>query len=335
MTDIAATENTSGIPIEKQNTPVPEIQEKKTSNLWEKVKKKIPFWKNEVNEKPDEVITEISEITDQEKQPVNQENKDGGQLHVEGLPEGIKLAGFGHAQEELDWVIESKRWNLNVTNDGEGKSWLNMSPKVVEGVNEVGDGKLVDTRIAQVDPNGYVTVKPESGYKYCSKTEKNLVPEEGIIYRGMSKEELDMILSTGEISSRGDVVDQSDTHRGLTFFSKDPNESLGYGMSQVMPGYRSPTFEVCNYLISIEKPENNGFLEGMSAIAYDVPISSEKIQRVYEIRPISITEGKMYLTKYSEDMMVLADDWLSQSVNGPKTEFAIKDVTKDFFPDKN
>ncbi len=264
-----------------------------------------------------------------ETQTNNSQNISVKELSIDGLPEGYKVSdGSEKDQKYLTGqfrdVIEGNKWLLKAANYN-GEFWMSMQPKQTDGVVDLGDGKYLDTRIGLIDSNGQITTNPESGYSLYQTG--NIQPSEGLIFRGLSKGEMDQILSSNRISSRGDVINDIGKDMGLTFFSKDPEKSLGYAISQRLPGYKSPSFEEPNYMIAVRDPGNYKINED-NEIGIEGEIAADQITKIYEVRPVSIKSGEIPLA-VSPNRQVSPLGGLRMYSNAPKIEIAIKDVTNN------
>lgn len=332
--------------------PKPEIGQVKpgvkeqASKLWGKVRNWLPFWKTEVRDQPEKVVKQMAKVdTDLPEEPdrgiqninqagkvkVPEENTDltekTEELFVEGLPDGSKITTAlspdrQHEMNEFRWVVKSRNWDLKAV-DYNGEFWMSMKPRVVEGVENIDKGRYLDTRIAYVDGNGNLQAKPESGYKIISPGD--IKREEGIIFRGLSREEMDNMITSGRIQSRGDVVKDIGAHVGLTFYSKDPGQSLGYATAQRIPGYRSPTFDRPNYLIAVKDPGNH-IVEGDAEIGIGVAVPTDQIVSIFEVRPVLIIEGEIPLQVANK---VAPGEGLRLYSHAPKIEVALKTINFD------
>ncbi len=263
-----------------------------------------------------------------EQKETRDNNNEAEKLSIDGLPEGAVITTAiapdrQHEMDEFRWIINSGHWNLKAVDHGD-ELWMTMKPKITDGVENIGEGRYLDTRIASIDKAGNLITKPDSGYEIFH--EGVVKQKDGILFRGLSKEEMDDIISTREIKSRGDVVKDIGAHVGLTFFSENPEISLGYATAQRIPGYRSPTFDNPNYLVMVNDPGVHD-VEGESEIGIGTAIPSEQIVRIYEVRPIMIKEGEIPLQQ-SSDGKIAPGEGIRLYNHAPQIDIALKDVTE-------
>ena len=312
------------------------IDKEKSGNLWKKIKEKLPFWKKEIQDnKPVEVLKQLSEIeVDNISEIVNTpeivvNNIENNKLFVEGMPEGTEISTelyFGEKQnmKEFRGLITEGNWNLKMVDKNE-RLWLEIKPKTPEGIVSLGDGKYIDSNVASLDNDGNVSIIPESGYKLVKD---GVIPtEEGIIYRGLSKVELDAMVSSGFIGSKGDMGQRNS--ETLTFFAPKPEYTFGYANTpHKMPGYQAPTFEKQSYIIAVKDPGNHVF-EQSSEFAVKSSIPTSEIVNIYEYKPVVIKEGAIPLQK-AQDGRIGPGDILNNYHFAPRIlETAIKDISEE------
>lgn len=246
-----------------------------------------------------------------------------GPLQVPGLPEGTCITTpeeptKSKIMENFRRIIESEKWDMNIIEDEDGSLSLKLDPIIIEGIEKIGNEEYLDTSIARKNDNGEIELLPNSGYNRY-KTE-DYSKKEGLLHRGLSFEEMQDIIKTKTVKSRGDVVKNS-----LTFFSKNPNESLGYSINgQVPAGLGMPTFQYPAYHITIDDPgvydhesyEEVGILES---------IGTEKLKQILEIRPYLIKSGTIPLKRHPDGRLTPVSDYLSLYKNPVKVEVALKE----------
>jgi hypothetical protein len=79
-------------------------------------------------------------------------------------------------------------------------------------------------------------------------------PEEGMIYRGMSGDEFDAMMESGEIKTKGDY--NMDVQKGLTYYSTHPKTAGSYA-SSFAPSKHKPTFDRPAYVVAVKRPAND------------------------------------------------------------------------------
>jgi len=122
-----------------------------------------------------------------------------------------------------------------------------------------------------------------------------LEPQEGVIYRGMSFEEMEELKKTGKIQSKGDM--NFGSQEGLTYFSKNPSQAENYANSfapaKYKAGYNRPA-----YVIAVRAdglPIKN--IPGVAAEEVGVmgQIDASSILDVYEANPTHMRSGRQSL----------------------------------------
>lgn len=186
--------------------------------------------------------------------------------------------------------------------------WVDESIAEVEKVsNPVEmDGKTIDlfrynTRLK----DGWLADVPAKG-------------REGVVYRGVSAEEYESIMKTGQIKSRGGY--NLDGQEGLTYYSTDPRAASHYAHSFAPVQHQSVPGKPA-YVIAVKDPGNGVKIAGTGEHEVGVPgsLSASDIVEVWEGRVYRASQGEADLIS---DFSGVRDG----SYSGPNTAIAWKKV---------
>jgi hypothetical protein len=104
------------------------------------------------------------------------------------------------------------------------------------------------------------------------------------VWRGISPEELQYIISHKHVKSNQSMNIGYEVEQGLTVYAPQPSTAIHYADS-FAPVEKQPTDEKPNYIIQIKvKPENGVFVDGDSYIKTPKAIPSNQIEFIWEIR---------------------------------------------------
>jgi len=235
-------------------------------------------------------------------------------------PPGVK-PNEGLANQ-LKHLLEREDWITTIKKVDDEHSVL-VKPEIDKTIKRSPDGTYYDTRIAEFK-EGKIVLKPDSQYS------DQIINKPGYIYRGIYKEEMDEIKESGVIATRGDVVGNFERERGLTFYyDADKGDAAAgaadYAKGQRMPASYSPSFSQPNYVIRVKKPDSKPDYSSGMQNAYSAPIKKEEIAEIYEVRPITITEGEIPLSH--------GDGWIGPSTdmelltrNAPRIKVVFKSI---------
>lgn len=180
---------------------------------------------------------------------------------------------------ELRYLLSSNLWDLSLIHKLEYR--LIMTPKISEGIKKLDDGTYVDTRIASIDEGVNVRL---NDFSYLEKFPLEEKP--GLMHRGLSWEEMQEIQETGLVQSRGDQVQFIDGHQGLTFYSRDPFDCLGFAEHATTA--RRPTFNYPHYIVTVHcPPRGHARVWGFKEVGIEYAIPTNLVLSAIEVRPLS------------------------------------------------
>ena len=245
-----------------------------------------------------------------------------GYIRVGGQRRPIALHPDDLATQEM--LSDTGRWDLAAAEDGDSYYWGKTFPDLLVTVKPPAppevlpvparpgrrhdlryfyDSRIADASPATGDERSRVTLRPESGY--VDRIEKVATPNPSLLYRGMSWEEMQSVLSTGHVRSAGEY-NMGEAQEGLTFFSTSPDQADSYA-GGFAPYTRKPTWERPSYVIAVEMPEAGRlhYLNGRGEMQRTPPPGGERmevgvegavpvasIRHVYEVRPYLMDVGE-------------------------------------------
>jgi len=119
----------------------------------------------------------------------------------------------------------------------------------------------------------------------------DLKPQQGVIYRGMSAQEYENILRTGQIQSKGGH-NIGDEQKGLTYYSTDPSTAESYASSFAPDQYR-PTWQAPAYVVAVKAPSADIIKRvpgtGEHEVGVKGAISADHIVAVYQGKVVAHT----------------------------------------------
>lgn len=165
--------------------------------------------------------------------------------------------------------------------------------------------KLGKETTVYYDPKVSIPVKDDSYQGYSNPLSENkisdLKPPEGLIWRGMSKEEYEISVARGYFESTGSYNVGGESQAGKTYFSTSTDQASNYATWFAPPEYK-PTFDHPAYVIGI--PDDPKLLrEQGTEVGVPGKISIKSVNQVYEARPFEITPGSQGAQR------TWSDDW--------------------------
>ena len=119
----------------------------------------------------------------------------------------------------------------------------------------------------------------------------NVQAQPGVIYRGMSADEYENILRTGQIQSAG-THNIGDQQKGLTYYSTDPVTAESYASSFAADQHR-PTWQKPAYVVAVQAPPSNRIRSvpgtGEHEVGVQGAISADDIVAVYQGKVVALT----------------------------------------------
>jgi len=207
----------------------------------------------------------------------------------------------------LQQMFEDERWQMVVGDNygqwGRTRVDIEIYPRTTDSVIQVRPDAdapawhprltFVDTKVARMEGDRII---PQKGW--TTEVPAEFV-EDGYMYRGVSYEEWQEIQRTGRIQSRGEY-NLGGEQEGMTFFSLDPSQAAHYA-GTFQPYQTLPTFNKPAYVVRIKiqpdaiTSEMNPAVVGRE-VAMRRAVSIDEIDMVLEVRPGSITPGRVELT---------------------------------------
>ena len=199
----------------------------------------------------------------------------------------------------LKEAIDRGGWVLTVdkvkTYGGQKTTEIGISPPVPDDWKShtmpTGSVRHYDPNKAHIDADGYVVPKVDTE----AALPKTATP--GVIYRGMSWEEYQASLKSGNLASMGGY--NLEGQEGLTYFSSDPEQAVSYANSfapwqyKAMPGRPAVVVGVADpggHIVNQHQPTELGI---------NKPVSTSQIREVYFGNPIMAQPGFMEVIQES------------------------------------
>lgn len=180
------------------------------------------------------------------------------------------------------------RIHLHPNNPGPAVAYHPRPAKHREGR---GAAAYYDPEVADIE-----VVDPEDEYlefhipraKQGFETEFKGLPGENVIYRGMSAEEYESFLRTGEIKSLGDY-NIGDDQRGLTYWTTDPTAAQSYANS-FAPAQFKPTFGHPSYIVAAHPPDPSDVRRVRGTGAHEVGVT----RAIGQDEVVAIWRGRVF-----------------------------------------
>lgn len=228
---------------------------------------------------------------------------------------------------------------------------LELKPKLTPDISEY-QGVFYDRKLAKVE-NGEIIPILNGNFKLLGMDEygNTLVPEREcpstdgdtkLMFRGINYEGMQTALQNGKLESGSLMRAHGIGH--IIFFSRYAERAFGYAARGEGVYYTMATFDKPSYVIVLEEP-GWAKTDHLGDVQIDAPIDTNRIKKVYEIRPYAITPGNI---PYVEDIRTIISkesvqkmeeigqepflelpDIFTQIRSGPKGRFVYKEVNID------
>lgn len=261
------------------------------------------------------------------------------------FPDRLQLHNTEQGGDVASWwqLIKSNaaRWEIAVWRQPDGSIKVTFDFLKNEFVQEK-SGIHYDSRIADVpvtDTQLNADARTEGWriarvYDFKNREWLNDIPnqDDEHIVRGMTDDEMRKTLQTGLIKSRGDLVNevgQKSEKGAWTFFFPGSNTEGSFDYAARDRIFSMASFTKPSYVISMRRTEHIKVSPG--DLYSEEPLPVDGIERMYEIRPISV-DGNFNLDIYRYQDTRLGTVYAMSSVYEmacPKVVYAYKEVSPD------
>lgn len=218
---------------------------------------------------------------------------------IEGLPNGVVIRSV-----EVDRLLERGALRLVVV-PGRRPGILEMSCHPIGGGASAYLPRDRDGRVSYHDPERCDLQVQDEGTDIARRypvpldgvsTQIGGAEGEDLIYRGMRDEEMDCIVSTGEVLSGGEW--NLDGQDGLTYWSTDPAAAASYA-NAFAPMHCRPTFDRPAWVVSARRPLETRHVPGVGEHEVGVAraVAVDEIVAVWRGRVIEFNPGSIELVE--------------------------------------
>ncbi len=226
--------------------------------------------------------------------------------HIEGFPEGVDMSSPGLSQVRA--ALERGEVTMRVKGSKEHYDSTTYDVEVLpKGIpahweQSKRGGQYFDPEHYKHNEFGRVSPLVERDGPAPVPFQR----EEGTIFRGMSYEEYEHSLRTGEIASLGDY-NLGEDQKGLTYFSRDPGQASFYAAG-FAPWQYKPTINKPAVMVQVRDPGNEKKVAGTGEDEVGIPtkIKTSEIVKVYFGKVIAVDAG-------SQDIIV-EKDWKTKAL---------------------